>query len=82
MQFGGQHGGVPTFGMAYPGYVQSEDGVRNPEMTWYAYSFPFSINFVDASFRKSWFFVILCTVPLNHLSTQSTYWKKTCQGGI
>ncbi|AEE29299.1 CASC3/Barentsz eIF4AIII binding protein [Arabidopsis thaliana] len=34
MQFGGQHGGVPTFGMAYPGYVQSEDGVRNPEMTW------------------------------------------------
>ncbi|XP_019095304.1 PREDICTED: uncharacterized protein LOC104755842 isoform X2 [Camelina sativa] len=34
MQFGGQHGGVPAFGMAYPGYVQSEDGVRNPEMTW------------------------------------------------
>ncbi|KAG7597122.1 Btz domain [Arabidopsis suecica] len=34
MQFGGQHGGVPTLGMAYPGYVQSENGVRNPEMTW------------------------------------------------
>ncbi|XP_023645164.1 protein MLN51 homolog isoform X2 [Capsella rubella] len=34
MQFGGQHGGVPAFGMAYPGYVESEDGVRNPEMTW------------------------------------------------
>ncbi|XP_019091393.1 PREDICTED: uncharacterized protein LOC104740215 isoform X3 [Camelina sativa] len=34
MQLGGQHGGVPAFGMAYPGYVQSEDGVRNPEMTW------------------------------------------------
>ncbi|KFK43785.1 hypothetical protein AALP_AA1G172200 [Arabis alpina] len=34
MQFGGQHGGVPTFGMAFPGYYQSEDGVANPEMTW------------------------------------------------
>ncbi|KAL1203558.1 MLN51-like protein [Cardamine amara subsp. amara] len=34
MQFGGQHGGVPTFGMAYPGYVQPEHGVGNPEMAW------------------------------------------------
>ncbi|KAL0723532.1 hypothetical protein Bca4012_038131 [Brassica carinata] len=34
MQFGGQHGGVPTFGMAFPGYYQPENGVGNPEMTW------------------------------------------------
>ncbi|CAH8388863.1 unnamed protein product [Eruca vesicaria subsp. sativa] len=34
MQFGGQHGGVPTFGMAFPGYVQPENGIGNPEMTW------------------------------------------------
>ncbi|KAF3515780.1 hypothetical protein DY000_02062054 [Brassica cretica] len=34
MQFGGQHGGVPTFGMALPGYVQPEHGTGNPEMTW------------------------------------------------
>ncbi|CAN8293316.1 unnamed protein product [Cochlearia groenlandica] len=34
MQFGNQHGGVPTFGMAFPGYVQPENGVGNPEMTW------------------------------------------------
>ncbi|VVA95952.1 unnamed protein product [Arabis nemorensis] len=34
MQFGGQHGGVPTFGMALPGYVQQEHGTGNPEMTW------------------------------------------------
>ncbi|VVA91421.1 unnamed protein product [Arabis nemorensis] len=34
MQFGGQHGGVPTIGMAIPGYYQSENGVGNPEMTW------------------------------------------------
>ncbi|KAJ0256726.1 Protein MLN51 [Hirschfeldia incana] len=34
MQFGGQHGGVPTFGVALPGYVQPEHGTRNPEMTW------------------------------------------------
>lgn len=50
MQFGGQHGGVPTFGMAFPGYVESENGVRNPEMAWYAYFFPFLMYFVDASF--------------------------------
>ena len=36
MQFGGQHGGVPIFGMALPGYVQPEHGTGNPEMTWYA----------------------------------------------
>jgi hypothetical protein len=36
MQFGGQHGGVPTFGMALPGYFQPEHGTGNPEMTWYA----------------------------------------------
>lgn len=36
MQFSGQHGGVPTFGMALPGYVQPEHGTGNPEMTWYA----------------------------------------------
>lgn len=40
MQFGGQHGGVPTFGMAYPGYVQPEHGVGNPEMAWYALLLP------------------------------------------
>ncbi|KAJ4884810.1 CASC3/Barentsz eIF4AIII binding [Raphanus sativus] len=34
MQFGGQHGGVPTFGVALPGYVQPENGTGNPEMTW------------------------------------------------
>ncbi|XP_024008434.1 protein MLN51 homolog isoform X2 [Eutrema salsugineum] len=34
MQFGGQHGGVAAFGMAFPGYVQPENGVGNPEMTW------------------------------------------------
>ncbi|XP_009110496.1 protein MLN51 homolog isoform X2 [Brassica rapa] len=34
MQFGRQHGGVPTFGMAFPGYVQPENGIGNPEMTW------------------------------------------------
>jgi hypothetical protein len=34
MQFGGQHGGVPTFGMALPGYFQPEHGTGNPEMTW------------------------------------------------
>ncbi|KAF8106128.1 hypothetical protein N665_0147s0081 [Sinapis alba] len=34
MQFGGQQGGVPTFGMAFPGYVQPENGIGNPEMTW------------------------------------------------
>ncbi|XP_020889736.1 uncharacterized protein LOC9323915 isoform X3 [Arabidopsis lyrata subsp. lyrata] len=34
MQFSGQHGGVPTFGMALPGYVQPEHGTGNPEMTW------------------------------------------------
>ncbi|CAH8378920.1 unnamed protein product [Eruca vesicaria subsp. sativa] len=34
MQFGGQHGGVPTFGMALPGYVQPEHGTGSPEMTW------------------------------------------------
>ncbi|KAF8117929.1 hypothetical protein N665_0008s0266 [Sinapis alba] len=34
MQFGGQHGGVPTFGVALPGYVQPEHGTGNPEMTW------------------------------------------------
>ncbi|KAJ0247971.1 Btz domain-containing protein [Hirschfeldia incana] len=34
MQFGGQRGGVPTFGMAFPGYVQPENGIGNPEMTW------------------------------------------------
>lgn len=52
MQFGGQHGGVPTIGMAFPGYYQSEDGVGNPEMTWYANSVPFSVNFGDDSFQK------------------------------
>ncbi|XP_010538010.1 PREDICTED: protein CASC3-like [Tarenaya hassleriana] len=34
MPFGGQQGGVPTFGMAFPGYVQPEHGLGNPEMTW------------------------------------------------
>ncbi|CAH2068013.1 unnamed protein product [Thlaspi arvense] len=34
MQFGGQHGGVPTFGMALPGYAQPEHGTGNPKMTW------------------------------------------------
>ncbi|ESQ27028.1 hypothetical protein EUTSA_v10018298mg [Eutrema salsugineum] len=43
MQFGGQHGGVPSsgmalpgyvHGMALPGYVQPEHGTGNPEMTW------------------------------------------------
>ncbi|KAG2324571.1 hypothetical protein Bca4012_039073 [Brassica carinata] len=34
MHFGGQHGGVPTFGVALPGYVQPEHGTGNPEMTW------------------------------------------------
>lgn len=52
MQFGSQHGGVPTIGMAIPGYYQSENGVGNPEMTWYANSVPFSVNFVDNSFQK------------------------------
>ncbi|EOA34989.1 hypothetical protein CARUB_v10020081mg [Capsella rubella] len=34
MQFGVQHGRLPTFGMALPGYVQPEHGIGNPEMTW------------------------------------------------
>jgi len=39
MQFGGQHHGglgVPTVGMALPGYVaQPQLGFGNSEMTWY-----------------------------------------------
>lgn len=39
MQFGGQHPGgpgVPTIGMALPGYVaQQQMGMGNNEMTWY-----------------------------------------------
>lgn len=51
MQFGGQHGGVPTFGVALPGYVQPENGTGNPEMTWYAV-LPFRCTaFVDVSFE-------------------------------
>ncbi|XP_078432262.1 CASC3/Barentsz eIF4AIII binding protein isoform X2 [Wolffia australiana] len=35
MQFGGQHPGVPTVGMALPGYVaQPQMGFGNNEMTW------------------------------------------------
>ncbi|CAA7403056.1 unnamed protein product [Spirodela intermedia] len=35
MQFGGQHPGVPTVGMALPGYVaQPQLGFGNSEMTW------------------------------------------------
>ncbi|KAK8618876.1 hypothetical protein V6N13_132854 [Hibiscus sabdariffa] len=37
MQFGGQHSSglsVPAVGMAFPGYVQSQPGMRNSEMTW------------------------------------------------
>lgn len=39
MQFGGQHPGglgVPTVGMALPGYVaQQQMGMANNEMAWY-----------------------------------------------
>lgn len=41
MQFGGQHPGglgVPTVGMALPGYVaQQQMGMGNNEMTWYVH---------------------------------------------
>lgn len=42
MQFGNQHPGgigVPTVGMAFPGYVaQPQLGLGNSEMTWYVES--------------------------------------------
>lgn len=57
MQFGGQHGGVPTFGVALPGYVQPEHGTGNPEMTWYAI-LPFRCTtFVDVSFELAHLYV-------------------------
>lgn len=41
MQFGGQHPsglGVPTVGMALPGYVaQQQMGMGNNEMAWYVH---------------------------------------------
>jgi len=43
MQFGGQHPGglgVPTVGMALPGYVaQQQMGMGNNEMAWYIHLF-------------------------------------------
>lgn len=57
MQFSGQHGGVPTFGMALPGYVQPEHGT-GAEMTWYAV-LPFCcviLSFHSFTYFKSYIF--------------------------